>query len=510
MIARNLRKARSFIAGILADRRGVAAVFLAVALVPMVGAIGLAVNSSLGYLLKTRMGKSLDTAGLAAGRVALDANAEEVAEQFFNANFGTGNGTVKLEDFDFELDPTFRFVTLTAEATAPTYFMRVFGHKEMTVAARTVIERETTGMELALVLDNTGSMWGANYTAMYNAAVDLVDIIYGDESEIDNLWVSVVPYTATVNVGTGHGDWLASGDAGKTNTGGFATEAWKGCVQARTTPLDTNDTPPSGGAFTSYLYQSVAKVYRADSDDVDKDGNKTEKMWFDDDNFWPPLKTSIADQNKGVEADRNTARGPNLGCGSPITALTPSKATIKAALTAMGPVHRGGTTGNLGLTWGWRTLSPQWRGLWGGETPNTHPLDYGTAFMEKVVVILTDGNNQFHDQDSRTSTPASDWTAYGRIEAVPGVNSGSSASDRRAQGRAVLDTRMASTCSAMKTAGIRIYSITFGGSPDPTAQALFRACATTPAMYWHAPDAATLSTAFRAIGGQLANLRIVE
>ena len=153
----------------------------------------------------------------------------------------------------------------------------------------------------------------------------------------------------------------------------------------------------------------------------------------------------------------------------------------------MGPVHRGGTTGNLGLTWGWRTLSPQWRGLWGGETPSTHPLDYGTAFMEKVVVILTDGNNQFHDQDSHTSTPASDWTAYGRIEAVPGVNSGSSAADRRAQGRAVLDTRMADTCAAMKTAGIRIYSITFGGSPDPTAQALFRACATTPAMYWHAP-----------------------
>ena len=208
------------------------------------------------------MGKSLDTAGLAAGRVALDANAEEVAEQFFNANFGTGNGRSSSRTSISSSTPTFRFVTLTAEATAPTYFMRVFGHKEMTVAARTVIERETTGMELALVLDNTGSMWGANYTAMYNAAVDLVDIIYGDESEIDNLWVSVVPYTATVNIGTGHGDWLAAGDPGKTNTGGFATEAWKGCVQARTTPLDTNDTPPSGGAFTSYLYQTSEGLSR--------------------------------------------------------------------------------------------------------------------------------------------------------------------------------------------------------------------------------------------------------
>ena len=37
------------------------------------------------------MGKSLDTAGLAAGRVALDDNAEDVAQQFFDANFGTGS-----------------------------------------------------------------------------------------------------------------------------------------------------------------------------------------------------------------------------------------------------------------------------------------------------------------------------------------------------------------------------------------------------------------------------------
>jgi hypothetical protein len=413
-------------------------------------------------------------------------------------------------DFGFGLDETMHFVTLSAEATTPTFFMRIFGHDMMTVSARTVIERQTTGMELALVLDNTGSMWGGAFTAMRTAAFDLVEILYGDEDEVENLWVSLVPYTATVNVGPSHTGWLAAGDPGVANSGGFATEAWKGCVQARTTPLDTNDTPASGARFTSYLYPSVPKVYRADSDDTDKDGNKTEKRYFDDDNFWPPLKTSIADQNLGGEADRNTARGPNLGCGSPITPLTASRATIEAGLAALGPVHRGGTTGNLGLSWGWRALSPQWRGLWGGSTPAELPLDYGTPFMDKVVVILTDGNNQFHDQDGKTSTPASDWTAYGRIEAVPGVNSGSSAADKRAQGRAVLDARMAGTCTAMKAEGIRIYSIIFGGSPDATARTLFTNCATTPSMYYYAPNNAELAKAFRAIGGQLANLLIVE
>ena len=78
-----------------------------------------------------------------------------------------------VEPVDFELDDTMHFVTLSTRATTPTLFMRVFGHDTMTVSARSVIQRETTGMELALVLDNTGSMWGADYTAMYNAAIDL-------------------------------------------------------------------------------------------------------------------------------------------------------------------------------------------------------------------------------------------------------------------------------------------------------------------------------------------------
>src|SRR5690349_13854834 len=94
---------------LLRDRRGVAAVFLAVALVPMAGAVGLAIDSSLGYLMKTRMSKSLDAAGLAAGRIALDEGAEQAARDFFDANFGAGLDSVEVTDFAFELDDSMHF-----------------------------------------------------------------------------------------------------------------------------------------------------------------------------------------------------------------------------------------------------------------------------------------------------------------------------------------------------------------------------------------------------------------
>ena len=91
MLARTFTTLASLVRSIVRDRRGVAAVFLAVSLVPVIGAVGLAVDSSVAYLVKTRMGKSLDAAGLAAGRVALDDDAEDVARQFFDANFGEGS-----------------------------------------------------------------------------------------------------------------------------------------------------------------------------------------------------------------------------------------------------------------------------------------------------------------------------------------------------------------------------------------------------------------------------------
>ena len=489
---RNLHAPRTFLRALLGDRSGVAAVFLAVALVPLIGAVGLAVDSSLGYLLKTRMSKALDAAGLAAGRIALDDTAPAVARGFFDANFGTNLGATQLTDFKFELDATKHFVTLSAQATTPTYFMRIFGQDQMTVASRTVIQRQTTGMELALVMDNTGSMWadpkgvtrtniaGTPFEAMRDAALDLVDIIYGDKDELDNVWVSLVPFVATVNIGTGRTGWLAAGDRVISNPASFRPDltggGWKGCVMARAYPDDTSDATPTAAPFTSFFYPTSAS-----------------------DNDWP----AINDDHKGSNAAR---KGPNLGCGTPITPLTASKATVKAGIDAMRPWRRGGTAGNLGLAWGWRTLSPNWRGLWGDADL---PLDYDTDFMEKVVVVLSDGNNVFYDLGK-----PSDFTAYGRVNAPGpvGLNKATTTA-----GESVLNARMLETCAAMKQLvdnkpKVKIYTIIFnsGNPPSTTTRELYQKCATNPAMYYYAPNNADLAKAFRSIGGQLANLLIVQ
>jgi Flp pilus assembly protein TadG len=86
---------RKFVGPVVRDTGGAAAVFIAIGLIPLIGASGLAVDSARGYLLKSRLSKSLDTAGLASGRAALNGNAPQIAREYFDINFGdSGNITL--------------------------------------------------------------------------------------------------------------------------------------------------------------------------------------------------------------------------------------------------------------------------------------------------------------------------------------------------------------------------------------------------------------------------------
>ncbi|WP_431267962.1 hypothetical protein [Dankookia sp. P2] len=72
-----------------------------------------------------------------------------------------------------------------------------------------------------------------------------------------------------------------------------------------------------------------------------------------------------------------------------------------------------------------------------------------------------------------------------------------------------LNTRMSNLCAAMKRQGIIVYTITFNLTEAAT-QALFRGCASQPDYWFNSPTQADLRNAFRQIGSQLANLRLVR
>ena len=466
-----------------ACERGNVSTLVALALVPLIAGTGFAIDSARAFVIEARLGKALDAAGLAAGRVVFEDRMQDDARAYFAANFPQGllGSDIEPADVQISVDENDEFITLSATTTMPTTFMRVLGKDTVDVEARSVVQRVTRGAEIALVMDNTGSMSGSEMSAMKAAARDLVDILFADQQRYDKLWFSLIPYTSTVNIGAGNAAWVS----GLPN---YDPTSWKGCVEARwQSGRDATDDPPSFEPFDAFFYPSTEPLASP------ADGNE-----------WSA--------GLGVDerqAAKNAGYGPNLGCGPAITPLTRERSEITAAIDEMQSWHRGGTTSNLGLVWGWRTISPRWRGVWGGSV---WPVAYDDAEVNKVVVIMTDGTNEFYDCQGGGSCGSdddgfvSDYTGYGRLGDVF-MPSATNEDD----GRATLDDKFADACRTMKQNGIVMYTITFGsGASDSSIQNLFRTCASDPGNYFHAPAKDDLAGAFRTIGQDLANLRIVE
>lgn len=455
------------------EKRGSVFPLFAFSIIPLIGASGLAVDATKAFMVKDQLQKSIDAAALAAGHSLEPGNMQADAQQFFDANFHFDSSLAGNRVVNVQVDQANETVTITASAVVPTSFMTVLGYDEIAVSASTVVERQVKGMELILVMDNTGSMrWSGKIGASISAAQKLVDTVFGNKNQVENLWVGVVPYVAYVNVGNQHSNWLQSTDAVFQSPSPFTPTSWKGCVMARSGGRDLTDEPPTSTRFTSFLWEDAA------------------------DNDW--IRTRRGRTSYRVNENHLTGRGPNGGCPDPITSLTDWRPTIKNAIADMTWWPRGGTHINQGLVWGWRALSPRWRGLWGGATPAELPLDYSNTLMEKVVVLLTDGRNEY----IASSVGGSHKSAHGRI-----VDFGyATVADAEVE----LNNRTAQICTNMKAEGIMLYMITFGSTPNATIQGIMRNCATTVEHYYHAPDNSTLQTIFRAIGEKLSNLRIVQ
>ena len=474
------RRIPSFAARLRRCESGNAAMVMMLLALPLFAGAGLAIDTARAFVVESRMAKALDAAGLAAGRVVLEDRMEQDARAYFAANYPDGllGSDIDPDEIAIRVDANNEFIELSAATRMPTRFMRVFGQEYVDVEVESVIQRLVQGAEIALVMDNTGSMQGHKMTTMKTAALDLVDIVFAGETAYDHLWWSLVPYSSTVNIGQARTDWLVAGDRAKDPSDPFSPSEWKGCVEARwASGRDETDDPPNVERFTSFFYEST-----------DDDGD-----WQSDGNDWPPVNEAQSAHNAGT--------GPNLGCGPEITPLTNQKSEVDDAIEEMQAWHRGGTTSNLGLVWGWRTISPRWRGWWDNSP---RPVDYDDELIKKVAIVLTDGENQFFDYDNNDDY-VSDYTGYGRVEDfIPGATN-------ERDGLDTLDGKFADVCAAMKREGIILYTITFGGGASSIRiRTLFEACASDPGNFFHAPSANDLRDAFRSIGQELSNLRIVK
>ncbi len=254
-----------FVKSFICSRRGNIAISFALAIIPLIIATGTAIDLSRALIVHNRLSAALDAAGLAVGRAVnlTEQESKNLAQAFFNANYPAsalgvpGPVTVTISGDT---------VTLSTVATVPTTFMQIAGFDKLDVAATSTVTREATGLELALVLDTTGSMSSNNKMGtLKTAATDLVNTLFGSSVYPENLKIGIVPFAEAVRLDTTTLDlnWIdttgTSSAAQKnfsggkyaywlyTNAGGMSNTPWLGCVEARPSGLEEADTVPSAG-----------------------------------------------------------------------------------------------------------------------------------------------------------------------------------------------------------------------------------------------------------------------
>ncbi|HYC75924.1 ubiquitin-activating E1 FCCH domain-containing protein [Brevundimonas sp.] len=176
--------------------------------------------------VRVNLQDALDAAALAAARSPYteDADLQRVGLAALKANLQSyPNVTLEEDQTSFTLsdedvviaDTRVQVKTLVANIFLPPYgqlmddYLPVGGHSE--------VDRSSRNIEVALVLDLTGSMAGDRIAALIEAAKDLVDLVVQDVQTPYYSKVALVPYSNAVNPGSSYITQVRGGVTGSVN-----------------------------------------------------------------------------------------------------------------------------------------------------------------------------------------------------------------------------------------------------------------------------------------------------
>lgn len=316
------------------DERGAVALIFGLSVFMVVFCVGLAIDGGRAYSVAARVASALDAAALAAAKLldkegVSDSEIAAQAQAYFNAH--TVNvpvpGTVfrNLTVIPNRGDSS---VTVKVDISMPTTFAQLAHVNTFDFPKESTVVYEIKRVELAMVLDVTGSMnSNGRLDAMKAAAKSVVDTII-DPSAPELTRISLVPYSAAVNVGS-YADQASGGDS------------LDGCVMERLFPPNRDTDSPPG---------------------------------------FP--------NNFAVNGQLNSGTNSRYDCPDAVLLpLTGDTATLKSTIDSY--AASGWTAGHIGLAWGWNTISDRWAGVFTGTA---EPREYNPSRNIKAILLMTDGD----------------------------------------------------------------------------------------------------------------------
>ena len=311
------------------DARGSVALMFGLVAIVLIGLVGAAFDYSRMALMQTSLQRAVDASVLLVARnreirsgyTLSDADAKAYLVNTFDVD--------KVSNLTVSVTLTGERVRLDASGDFPMTLSAVIGLKTRPIRGSAEALFGDIKTEIALVLDNTGSMGQLNkLETLKSAATRFVDKMKASVTHPESMKIALVPFDTDVNLGSlKSAPWVDPSAAAVW----AARPSTAGCVWDRDQPYDVSDTPPDGAgtAFTA-------------------DSTRTSPC-------------SLA----------------------PIVPLTNDYPTLYNAIDAMTP--SGNTNTTIGLAWGFHVLTR--------SEPVTGAAAAGTKNLTKYIIFMTDGEN---------------------------------------------------------------------------------------------------------------------
>ena len=279
------------------DRRGGVAPMFAIAVIPVFGLVGAAVDYSRANSIRAGMQSAIDATALAMARLApglTEAELKQKSNDYFKAMFNHP------EAKNLVITPTYTTaggtqLNIAVSSSMDTSFMKLMGFSTLNIGSNSTVKWGNSRLRVALALDNTGSMASAGkMSALKTATNELLTQLKNAATNSADIYVSIVPFSKDVNVGSSNYDasWIDWSDWDKNNgtcSKGSSTKysdcmqengkpkwtpnshsTWNGCVTDRgssSSPAgqdyDTNADPPSSAQSSKFPAEQFGSCTQA-------------------------------------------------------------------------------------------------------------------------------------------------------------------------------------------------------------------------------------------------------
>ncbi|WP_454718292.1 ubiquitin-activating E1 FCCH domain-containing protein [Caulobacter segnis] len=517
------------------DQRGAIAVQFALLAIPLSVLVFALVDLGRMGLQRRQMQDALDAATLMAARstAITDAELEAIGDPAFVAEIAGLNLGLTASNSTFKNGAT-NHVIGTATGVLKPIIANLWTGANFTVVATSDVVRSSKDLEVAVVLDITGSMSGSRITDLKTASSDLVDIIVRDVQTPFYSKVAIIPYSVGVNLGSyadagrgavparnitaiskasqavvtsnGHGfikdDQISfAGVGGMTMLNGKTYNVKSVTTNTFTIDANTSNTNAytSGGVATCEKSTNPGcKIFAYTSA-----GNTSEERDIStcvSERTGTNAYTDVAPSTSPVGTNYPTTKDDSYNSANPcptatITPLSSDKTALKGQINAL--AIGGSTAGQIGFAWGWYMVSPNFGYMW--PNASQRPAAYLTKDLMKVVVLMTDG---------AFNTPY----CNGVIAKDAGSGSGNNSdhnSCNATNGDPFSQTRK--MCDEMKKTkyGLTIYTVGFDVD-DATAKSMLQYCASKSENAFFPSTGSELKTTFKSIAQEISALRIAK